>query len=279
MKGLSIGATVAWQAAASEAASGGHEFISRELILIGICSLDKWLRSDGAGCQPQACEALLAECNAVAEAMHGCGLDATTLRRLVREKCGQGNYKPASRVVHRDEGCKATFRRAEDLVGPGGDATCLHLLAALMEDPGHIVGQILEAAHVQPAHLRNTAQALARSGALVPARSPAASPVVVTGGTPYLDHYGRDLTQAAHEGRLGPFVGRRQELLQVIQTLARRTKNNPVLVGEAGVGKTAIVEALAVRVAQGKDPQVLNEADHRAGYGIVSGRHQVSRRV
>ena len=257
MKGLSIGATVAWQAAASEAASGGHEFISRELILIGICSLDKWLRSDGAGCQPQACEALLAECNAVAEAMHSCGLDATKLRRLVREKCGQGNYKPASRVVHRDEGCKATFRRAEDLVGPGGDATCLHLLAALMGDPGHIVGQILEAAHVQPAHLRNTAQAL--TAALVPARSPAASPVVVTGGTPHLDRYGRDLTEAARAGTLGPFVGRRKELLQVVQTLARHSKNNPLLVGEAGVGKTAIVEALAVRVAQSKDWQVLSD--------------------
>ena len=76
-------------------------------------------------------------------------------------------------------------------------------------------------------------------------------------GTHFLDRYGRDLTQAAREGKLGPFVGRRQELLQIIQTLARRSKNNPVLVGEAGVGKTAVVEALAVRAAEGKDPQVL----------------------
>ncbi len=75
--------------------------------------------------------------------------------------------------------------------------------------------------------------------------------------TPYLDRYGRDLTQAARDGRLGPFAGRRNELLQVIQTLARSMKNNPVLIGEAGVGKIAIVEALAVRAVQGKDPQVL----------------------
>lgn len=73
----------------------------------------------------------------------------------------------------------------------------------------------------------------------------------------YLERYGRDFTQAAKEGKLGPFVGRRNELLQVIQTLARSMKSNPVLVGEAGVGKTAIVEALAVRAVQGKDPQVL----------------------
>jgi len=75
--------------------------------------------------------------------------------------------------------------------------------------------------------------------------------------TSYLNKYGRDLTQEAQEGKLGPFIGRRQELLQIIQTLARPSKNNPVLVGEAGVGKTAIVEALACRVVQGKDPHVL----------------------
>ena len=57
--------------------------------------------------------------------------------------------------------------------------------------------------------------------------------------------------------KLGPIIGRRQEILQVIQTLARRSKNNPVLVGEAGVGKTAVAEAVAIRAAAGKDPQVL----------------------
>ena len=75
----------------------------------------------------------------------------------------------------------------------------------------------------------------------------------------YLDRYGRDLTQMARDGKLGPFVGRRPELLQIIQTLARRSKNNPVLVGEAGVGKTAIVEALALRAVGGKDSQILGD--------------------
>ncbi len=63
-------------------------------------------------------------------------------------------------------------------------------------------------------------------------------------GTHYLERYGRDLSQMARDGKLDPFVGRRPEPLQIIQTLARRSKNNTVLVGEAGVGKTAIVEAL-----------------------------------
>ena len=75
--------------------------------------------------------------------------------------------------------------------------------------------------------------------------------------TPFLDRYGRDLTQAAREGKQVLFVGRRNELLQVIQSLARSMKNNPVLVGEPGVGKTTVVEALAVRSVQGKDAEVL----------------------
>jgi ATP-dependent Clp protease ATP-binding subunit ClpC len=73
----------------------------------------------------------------------------------------------------------------------------------------------------------------------------------------YLEKYGRDLTRDALSGRLGPFYGRKKELLQLIQVLGRRAKNNPVLVGEAGVGKTAIVEALAMRIARGKDSHVL----------------------
>ena len=75
--------------------------------------------------------------------------------------------------------------------------------------------------------------------------------------TPCLEAFGIDLTEQARAGELGPVIGRRKEILQVIRTLARQSKNNPVLVGEAGVGKTAIVEALACRISQGKDEQVL----------------------
>ena len=74
--------------------------------------------------------------------------------------------------------------------------------------------------------------------------------------TPALDQYSRDLTQMAAEGRLDPVVGRDREITRLIQILSRRTKNNPCLVGEPGVGKTAIAEGLAQRIIAG----------HRAGY-------------
>ena len=77
--------------------------------------------------------------------------------------------------------------------------------------------------------------------------------------TPALDSFGRDLTSMAGEGKLDPVVGREKEIERVIQILSRRTKNNPVLIGEPGVGKTAIAEGLAQRIIEGKVPEILKD--------------------
>lgn len=75
--------------------------------------------------------------------------------------------------------------------------------------------------------------------------------------TPYLDHFGRSLNEMAREGKIDPVVGRQKEIKRVIQILSRRTKNNPILIGEPGVGKTAIAEGLARRIEEGNVPKAL----------------------
>ncbi len=126
-----------------------------------------------------------------------------------------------------------------------------HLLLGILREPGSAAAQMLARQNVRAAVVR---EAIARDHEH--RRSPDAGRAP---STPLLAQFSRDLTQAAREGALDPLIGRRVELDRVIQVLCRRTKNNPVLIGEPGTGKTAIVEGLASRIASGDCPIFLGD--------------------
>jgi ATP-dependent Clp protease ATP-binding subunit ClpC len=127
-----------------------------------------------------------------------------------------------------------------------------HILLALAVNPESAAGRMLSEAHVTPEAMQ---AALAGHGVSV------GPPNQGRSATPTLDEFGRDLTAMAREGRVDPVIGRDSEIEQTVEVLSRRGKNNPVLIGEAGVGKTAIVEGIAQRIVADDVPQTL--ADKR----------------
>ncbi|RPI68003.1 MAG: ATP-dependent Clp protease ATP-binding subunit [Ignavibacteriae bacterium] len=226
-----------------EALRLGHDYIGTEHLLLGIIR-----EGEGIG----------------VKILRNLGVDLTKLKRAVEDTVRSmsgpltiGNIpltKQAEKVL------KITYLEAKlyksDVIGTE------HLLLSLLRDEDNIAAQILSQFSVNYDAVRKELDAYLSgkpsSGAQKVERGQGKSKTAPERvKTPVLDNFGRDLTKLAVEGKLDPVIGREKEIERVAQVLSRRKKNNPVLIGEPGVGKTAIVEGLAIRIIDRKVSRIL----------------------
>jgi ATP-dependent Clp protease ATP-binding subunit ClpC len=259
----SAGVLMCWQVAANEAVRSRHESIEREHMLIGLCESERITSlPDSASLIAGFGEHLAEELERLVAFFEKQGLDYAKVGHKLRQFLDKGDsQRGESDSVHRSPNCRLAFDEASQLAETHSAEAfnCLHFVAALLGNPG---ARIAQAIVLGRGDVLKLCQAAQKEAFYFKAQRPKVS--VLTSieekakpPSNYLERYGCDLTQLAREGKIEPLIGRKKELLQLTRTLCRKTKNNPLLLGEPGVGKTSIVRNLALQISQGRVARVL----------------------